>query len=135
MGALEVQLPKPLKRRLRRYAQTNGITLEAAVIQAIDTMISAPPPDDRLESIEARLNRLEERVEVLNTVPASDREALRGFEQERQEQTGLFLTDEEQVSRRDQAYRTWLDYFNSHPDSLEPGRSAHEMAALKASVV
>ena len=33
---------------------------------------------------------------------------------------------------RQQAYQEWLQHFEAHPDEIESGRDAHEMAALKA---
>ena len=33
---------------------------------------------------------------------------------------------------RQQAYQEWLQHFEAHPDEIENGRDAHEMAALKA---
>ena len=33
---------------------------------------------------------------------------------------------------RQQAYQEWLQHFVAHPDEIESGRDAHEMAALKA---
>ena len=33
---------------------------------------------------------------------------------------------------RKQAYQQWLQHFEAHPDEIESGRDAHEMAALKA---
>ena len=33
---------------------------------------------------------------------------------------------------RQQAYQQWLQHFEAHPDEIESGRDAHEMAALKA---
>ena len=33
---------------------------------------------------------------------------------------------------RKQAYQQWLRHFEAHPDEIESGRDAHEMAALKA---
>ena len=37
-----------------------------------------------------------------------------------------------QASQLD-AYRSWLAHFEKEPDAVEPGRTAHEMAALAAS--
>ena len=37
-----------------------------------------------------------------------------------------------QASQLD-AYRSWLSHFEKKPDAVEPGRTAHEMAALAAS--
>lgn len=37
-----------------------------------------------------------------------------------------------QASQLD-AYRSWLAHFEQEPDAVEPGRTAHEMAALEAS--
>jgi len=33
---------------------------------------------------------------------------------------------------RQHAYQRWLEHFEAHPDEIETGRDAHEMAALKA---
>ena len=131
MADLNVALPKPLKQALRRYARDHGITLSAAVIQAVQ-QITAEPSTNRIETIAARLSQLEARVDALSGATPSTEEDL---DREIHDQADLFLMDAEQQDRRTQAYQHWLDHFNLHPEELEPGRSAHEMAALKASVV
>jgi len=131
MADLNVALPKPLKQALRRYARDHGITLSTAVIQAVK-QITAEPSTNRIETIAARLSQLEARVDALSGAPPSTEEDL---DREIHDQADLFLMDAEEQDRRSQAYQHWLNHFTLHPEELEPGRSAHEMAALKASVV
>lgn len=134
MADLNVALPKPLKQALRRYARDHGITLSAAVIQAVK-QITTEPSTNRIETIAARLSQLEARVDALSGEPPSKPSTEEDLDRELHDQADLFLMDAEQQDRRTQAYQHWLDHFTLHPEELEPGRSAHEMAALKASVV
>ena len=74
----------------------------------------------RLSSIEQRLNKLE-RAQATSPVVREDVE--------------MFFTDADQSAEQSQheAYLSWLAHFESQPDAIEPGRTAHEMAAIAAS--
>ena len=70
------------------------------------------------DSIANRLSRIEARLARIEELLLSARE-----EQER----GAIATQE-------QCYEAWILYLNNNPDVVEAHLSAHEMAALKASI-
>jgi hypothetical protein len=74
----------------------------------------------RLSAIEQRLSKVESALAASQGV---------------QEDVGIFFTDADHSVQQSQqeAYRSWLAHFENQPDSIEPGRTAHEMAALAAS--
>ena len=74
----------------------------------------------RLTSIEQRLSRVERALEA-NTGVCEDIE--------------LFFTDADHSASQSQQelYRSWLSHYENEPAAIEPGRTAHEMAALAAS--
>ena len=45
-------------------------------------------------------------------------------------------TDDEQpsIATQEQCYEAWIHYLNNTPDAVEAHLTAHEMAALKASI-
>ena len=65
----------------------------------------------RLSRIEARLAKIEERL-----LSARDGE------------------DQNPMATQQQCYEEWIDYLNNTPDAVEAHLTAHEMAALKASI-
>ena len=65
----------------------------------------------RLSRIEARLAKIEERL-----LSAGDGE------------------DQNPMATQQQCYEEWIDYLNNTPDAVEAHLTAHEMAALKASI-
>ena len=65
----------------------------------------------RLSRIEARLAKIEERL-----LSARDGE------------------DQDPMATQQQCYEKWIDYLNNTPDAVEAHLTAHEMAALKASI-
>ena len=65
----------------------------------------------RLSRIEARLAKIEERL-----LSARDGE------------------DQDPMATQQQCYEEWIDYLNNTPDAVEAHLTAHEMAALKASI-
>ena len=69
------------------------------------------PIANRLSRIEARLARIEE---LLYSAKA---------EQER-----------DAIATQEQCYDAWIQYLNHNPEAVEAHLSAHEMAALKASI-
>lgn len=66
---------------------------------------------NRLNGIEARLTRIEE---LLHSARA--------------EQEG------DEIATQEQCYDAWMHYLNNNPEAVEAHLSAHEMAALKASI-
>ena len=65
----------------------------------------------RLSRIEARLAKIEERL-----LSSRDGE------------------DQDPMATQQQCYEEWIDYLNNTPDAVEAHLTAHEMAALKASI-
>ena len=134
MRTLKLQVPKPLTRQLKRYARKNGLSLYSAGIIAIER-IATSDPNDRIDSISDRLCRVEQHLSALMNQQSITISSESVVVNECNAQAELFLTDTEQQTRRNLAYQSWLNHFNNHPEVLEPGRTAHEIAALKASVV
>lgn len=66
---------------------------------------------NRLNSIEARLTTIEARLQSA-----------------RAEQEG------DEIATQEQCYDAWIHYLNNNPEAVEAHLSAHEMAALKASI-
>ena len=85
-------------------------------------LISEEPEGDllqRLSSIERRLSKVERALEANPGV---------------REDIEIFFTDDHSASQtQEELYRSWLSHYESEPDAIEPGRTAHEMAALAAS--
>ena len=65
----------------------------------------------RLSRIEARLAKIEERL--LSTRDGEDQDPM---------------------ATQQQCYEEWIHYLNNTPDAVEAHLTAHEMAALKASI-
>ena len=65
----------------------------------------------RLSRIEARLAKIEERL-----LSARDGE------------------DQNPMAKQQQCYEEWIHYLNNTPEAVEAHLTAHEMAALKASI-
>ena len=42
--------------------------------------------------------------------------------------------ERDSIATHEQCYDAWIDYLNSNPGAVEAHLSAHEMAALKASI-
>ena len=76
----------------------------------------------RLSTIEQRLSKVE--VELALATGQSAQEGVEAFYMD--------ANYSAQASQLD-AYRSWLAHFEKKPDAVEPGRTAHEMAALAAS--
>ena len=74
----------------------------------------------RLSLIEQRLSKVERALEANPGV---------------REDIEMFITDADHSASQSQQelYRSWLSHYESEPDAIEPGRTAHEMAALAAS--
>lgn len=109
---VELVLSKPLKKLLRQWLEPRQSRL-----------------DKRLEALEQRLERLERQ----RSSPQS------GSDDSATLDVGIFLTDADAdderpgLSRNQQdSYQAWERHYNLHPEDLEPGRTVHEMAALKA---
>ena len=79
--------------------------------------------DNRLSRIEARLSKIEE--VLFNTRTEKERETI-----------ATFLADADSITdqRQKQCYEEWIQYLNNNPEAVEAHLSAHETAALKASI-
>ena len=72
------------------------------------------------ETIASRLSRIEARVARIEEILLSERE------EEDQEQNP--------VPTQEQCYKAWVSYLTNTPEAVEAHLTAHEMAALKASI-
>ena len=74
-----------------------------------------------------RLSTIEQRLSKVESALAKRQGAQGDFE--------AFYMDADHSAQASQldAYRSWLAHFEKEPDAVEPGRTAHEMAALAAS--
>ena len=74
-----------------------------------------------------RLSTIEQRLSKVELALATGQGAQGGVE--------AFYKDANYSAQASQldAYRSWLAHFEKEPDAVEPGRTAHEMAALAAS--
>ena len=70
------------------------------------------------ETIASRLSRIEARLARIEEILLSEREG--------QEQNP--------VATQEQCYMTWVNYLTKTPEAVEAHLTAHEMAALKASI-
>ena len=119
---MNLRIPKKLRRALKRQSRREGRTSSSIVITALRCYLQ-----DKTVTLEQRLVAIERRLS-LDVVTNTSAESL-----------GPFLGDFDQLDavlpqkRRDMAYRQWLRHYEDHPEQCEPDRSAHEMAALKAS--
>ncbi len=70
------------------------------------------------ETIASRLSRIEARLARIEEILLSERE------------------DQEQnpVATQEQCYKAWVSYLTNTPEAVEAHLTAHEMAALKASI-
>jgi len=106
---IKISLAKPLQNLLQQLADQEG-GLER-----------------RLLELETRLQRLEQSRLMATANETSGNDSL---------DAGIFFTDADDppaLSHQQQAsYTAWHDHFKLHPEEIEPGRTAHEMAALRA---
>ena len=86
---------------------------------------------DRLEhrvgQLEKRLEQLERNQIGTDPVASKDHDGI---------DPGIFWTDADEPPALNQqqrsSYEAWQTHYSLHPDEIEPGRTAHEMAALQA---
>lgn len=107
---VELGLSKPLRKLLRRWLEPYQSSLE-----------------QRLAAVEQRLEQLEQQS------PSTPQRSDRSTDQD----TGIFFTDADDelpaLGRRQQdSYQAWKQHYELHPEDVEPGRTVHEMAALRA---
>ena len=70
------------------------------------------------ETIASRLSRIEARLSMIEEILLRERED--------QEQNPL--------ATQEQCYKAWVSYLTNTPEAVEAHLTAHEMAALKASI-
>jgi hypothetical protein len=111
---LKLKLPRQLRRALRQRAEQTGISRGEVVLEALKQHLETTPPiamEARLRCVESQLALLQSQLQIGEVEVAGQRDA---------------------TEARKQAYQQWLRHFEAHPDEIESGRDAHEMAALKA---
>ena len=70
------------------------------------------------DAIASRLSRIEARLERIEEILLSARET----------------QGQNPVATQEECYDAWINYLNNRPEAVEAHLSAHEMAALKASI-
>ena len=112
---------------MKRGKQRIKITLAKPLQNLLEQLADQSALEQKLREMETRLKRLERSrfTATANEIAAHD-----------SIDAGIFFTDADgppTLSDHQQAsYTAWHDHFNLHPEEIEPGRTAHEMAALRA---
>ena len=105
---IKISLTKPLKALLNQRARHDRL-------------------EQRVAQLEKRLEQLERNQIGTDPVASMDHEAI---------DPGIFWTDADEPPVLNQqqrsSYEAWQTHYSLHPDEIEPGRTAHEMAALQA---
>ena len=105
---IKLSLTKPLQRLLDQRDQQERL-------------------QQRVAELEQRLDRLEHRGMSVHPAPSTASTT---------NDAGIFFTDADEPpamnDRQRTSYEAWHQHFTHHPDEIEPGRTAHEMAALRA---
>ena len=70
------------------------------------------------DAIASRLSRIEARLERIEEVLLSARDG----------------QEQDPMATQEQCYNAWIDHLKTNPQAVEPHLTAHEMAALKASI-
>ena len=88
--------------------------------------------EQRVEQLEKRLEQLERKQIGTDPVASMDHDGIdhNGID------PGIFWTDADEPPalnpQQRSSYEAWQTHYSLHPDEIEPGRTAHEMAALQA---
>ena len=105
---IKISLTKPLKALLNQRARHDRL-------------------EQRVEQLEKRLEQLERKQIGTDPVASMDHDAI---------DPGIFWTDADEPPtlnpQQRSSYEAWQTHYSLHPDEIEPGRTAHEMAALQA---
>ena len=105
---IKISLTKPLKALLNQRAHHDRL-------------------EQRVAQLEKRLEQLERNQIGTDPVATMDHDAI---------DPGIFWTDADEPPTLNQqqrsSYEAWQTHYSLHPDEIEPGRTAHEMAALQA---
>ena len=110
---IKISLTKPLKALLNQRASHDRL-------------------EQRVEQLEKRLEQLERNQ--IGTLPVASKDH-DGIDYDGID-PGIFWTDADEPPALNQqqrsSYEAWQTHYSLHPDEIEPGRTAHEMAALQA---
>ena len=110
---IKISLTKPLKALLNQRARHDRL-------------------EQRVEQLEKRLEQLERNQ--IGTLPVASKDH-NGIDYDGID-PGIFWTDADEPPALNQqqrsSYEAWQTHYSLHPDEIEPGRTAHEMAALQA---
>ena len=105
---IKISLTKPLKALLNQRARHDRL-------------------EQRVEQLEKRLEQLERNQIGTDPVASMEHDGI---------DPGIFWTDADEPPALNQqqrsSYEAWQTHYSLHPDEIEPGRTAHEMAALQA---
>ena len=105
---IKISLTKPLKALLNQQARHDRL-------------------EQRVEQLEKRLKQLERKQIGTDPVASMDHDGI---------DPGIFWTDADEPPalnpQQRSSYEAWQTHYSLHPDEIEPGRTAHEMAALQA---
>lgn len=105
---IKISLTKPLKALLNQRARHDRL-------------------EQRVEQLEKRLEQLERNQIGTLPVASKDHDGI---------DPGIFWTDADEPPalnpQQRSSYEAWQTHYSLHPDEIEPGRTAHEMAALQA---
>ena len=110
---IKISLTKPLKALLNQRAHHDRL-------------------EQRVAQLEKRLEQLERNQIGTDPVASMDHDAINHDAID----PGIFWTDADEPPALNQqqrsSYEAWQTHYSLHPDEIEPGRTAHEMAALQA---
>ena len=115
---IKISLTKPLKALLNQRARHDRL-------------------EQRLEQLEKRLEQLERNQIGTLPVASKDHDGIdhNGIDYDGID-PGIFWTDADEPPalnpQQRSSYEAWQTHYSLHPDEIEPGRTAHEMAALQA---
>lgn len=115
---IKISLTKPLKALLNQRARHDRL-------------------EQRVEQLEKRLEQLERNQIGTDPVASKDHDGIdhNGIDCDGID-PGIFWTDADEPPTLNQqqrsSYEAWQTHYSLHPDEIEPGRTAHEMAALQA---
>ena len=117
-----------MQRKLKRRAKRDHKSRTELVVSILKQNLKI-----NTKSLEQRLAEVERHLGIRNNIDKS-------HVLNKNEMYGVFFSEADEPEStvkqegRDHAYQRWLKYYRENKDQVEPGRSAHEMAALKASI-
>ena len=115
---LELMLPAALSKRLKRTLR--ALTRQEAMRERLDAL------ERRVEQLE-RQDRLQAAISTPKELISSAHPTI---------DPGIFFSDADDIPPASKAqqdlYQAWRSHFERNPVEIEAGKTAHEMAALKA---